>query len=284
MKKALSMIMALALVFGLVLIAAPAAEAAACDHTDHTGWTEWNATNSSTIVKDVAVSSSAQQPGLAEGKYYLTSDVEINKVRIEMNKEVTICLNGHTIKNSADQEDGASLIDLAAGSGGTTVLNICDCTGNGTLTRTDDTTRQGAIIYQRSKTTVNLHNISVIAPTVNTDDNACSIYVAANAALNIDGTTFTPTAGKPDARILGTISIASLGSNMVVRGAAAIDTTLEYEKDATTEWVTVKPAASIVPPPSNTADNANLTLMVAGLLVGICGIASVAILPKKQSV
>ena len=45
MKKTLSLMLALAMVFALVLVAAPAAEAAEiCDHTSHDGWTEWSAT------------------------------------------------------------------------------------------------------------------------------------------------------------------------------------------------------------------------------------------------
>ena len=85
MKKLLSILLALALVVGLVPLAA-AAEGATPAH-EHTGWTVIDNDDELLAVPE-------------SGKYYLGGSLELDKEwTIGEGKNITLCLNGHHWKS-----------------------------------------------------------------------------------------------------------------------------------------------------------------------------------------
>ena len=63
------------------------------------------------------------------GEYYLTGNVDLETTHIEIDQDITLCLNGNTIKAAPDSR--IFYID----EGGS--LTLCDCSGNNTGTFTD---------------------------------------------------------------------------------------------------------------------------------------------------
>lgn len=148
MKRIISMLLAMVMVFGLFPMGAAAEETVTAQHTDHCicggtltgiaaqtheaectvveGWTAITAENFA--VGGVLVSSATNgRVNFAEnGHYYLAEDVSIASV-IELLKgaDITICLNGHTLTSTTT---GNSAIRTSG------MLNICDCRGGGKIT------------------------------------------------------------------------------------------------------------------------------------------------------
>lgn len=82
----------------------------ACDAHVSTGWTE---------------GLPATEGDLAEGSYYLTSDVQLTGILdVAEGKTVTVCLNGYNI-TAADSQQMFCLTNKGA------TLNVCDCTATG---------------------------------------------------------------------------------------------------------------------------------------------------------
>ena len=185
-KTAISLVLALAMVFSLVLVAAPVAEAAG--HTDHcvcggkaagigdhatcttvTGWKDLNA-----YVKDAANMTADRGPSLATGNYYLSADLDLKDLgAIQIDKSnavVTICLNGYTLTNTKADSSARAIYVRSLSENST--LNICDCKGAGVLTSTCNA--QGAVIRteknaESNKTysgTVNLYSGTIIGSKV----------------------------------------------------------------------------------------------------------------------
>ena len=82
------------------------------------------------------------------GNYYLTSDVTLTGTWKIEHREIHLCLNGHSIIDSAD----GSVIKLNATSIGypDTVLNLYDCAGGGTITHADGKTGMGVELYSNN--------------------------------------------------------------------------------------------------------------------------------------
>lgn len=283
MKKTLSLIMALALVFGLVLIAAPAAEAAGCDHTSHEGWTAWDGTLAEW-------EDGSTRKGLKAGKYYLTADVTVETiVMIERHAEVTLCLNGHTV-TSTSTASGA-IFDLMTGNAdkGNTVMNICDCsaekTGKIERTALPDAGRYGAVLFCRDYCELNIYGGTLKVSVANADAKASAIY--GNGVTNIAGDVKVETVDGTGFYInKGILNVTDLAGDITVALADTGTLNTELTKTEAAGITTIKaPAQGSTPvKPNPGTGDANVALMVAGLLIGLCGVAAVAILPKKQSI
>ena len=190
-KTAISLLLAVAMVFSLVLVAAPVAQAA--EHTDHcvcggtssgvgghtcanVTWTKWEATDS--------------LPTTA-GNYYLDKDVTIATDRwAPENVDIVLCLNGHTVKSTISDKKQNQVLSLKAN------VTICDCdntkgangeyTFGGTVT--SETTYEGSngtIFYiQEGEYTMNIFGGNWIAPTAKQASGSIA-YVSDKNVLNI---------------------------------------------------------------------------------------------------
>ena len=85
---------------------------------DHTAEDEKTFTAVSTYAELVAVATNG-------GNYYLANDIEINST-ITVTGDLTLCLNGHTLKNT---DDNTRVINIDGGT-----LNLTDCGSTGTIT------------------------------------------------------------------------------------------------------------------------------------------------------
>ena len=160
------------LTLALVLSMAPAvmvgvtAEGALQDHTDHVGWTAWG--------------DDEEEKGklpTAEGKYYLTADVELTAA-VTVTKNIHLCLNDHTITQT---KAGARHFYLNEGNKIT--LSIYDCGTKGKLTGGSQTT--GSCINVTRTNTFNLYGGTI---TGNNSTGDAVIYVqAANATRPTGG-------------------------------------------------------------------------------------------------
>ena len=298
MKKTLSLMLALAKVFALVLVAAPAAEAATpCDHTDHTGWTAWSTTADPIVAID-------SDKGLAGGKYYLTEDVTVTeRIMIKADEEVTICLNGHKLTvNPTGASSGTptalGCFDTKTGSAGVTKLNFCDCsaTKTGVVERTTmpEAGRFGAVALARKNAEINFYG-GTFKLTVENKSSTSPSMVHCNdksGVINIyEGAKFEHVNGMT-VKSKGTVNVYGVGSNITFTGDGAdakvvvdgVDKTATA--DATTKLVSI---AAFAPTPApggstnpSTGDSANLVVMGLGLILGVAGMA--CLLPKKQTV
>ena len=177
-KTAISLLLALAMVFTMVLVAAPVAQAAAhthcvcgdgkCSvgnhaHADVT-WTEW--TDATTLPTTT-------------GNYYLATDVHLAaRHEIAEGAKVALCLNGKKVTSDA------AVYKLL----GAATFTLTDCKGTGTLTGADSSGRTGGVIYaDAGMTTMNLYAGNIIGPKVKS---AACIYWA-SGTLNIYGGTLT---------------------------------------------------------------------------------------------
>ena len=85
---------------------------------DHTAEDEKTFTAVSTYAELVAAATNG-------GNYYLANDIEINST-ITVTGDLTLCLNGHTLKNT---DDNTRVINIDGGT-----LNLTDCGSTGTIT------------------------------------------------------------------------------------------------------------------------------------------------------
>ena len=85
---------------------------------DHTEEEVQNFTAVSTYAELVAAATNG-------GNYYLANDIEINST-ITVTGDLTLCLNGHTLKNT---DDNTRVINIDGGT-----LNLTDCGSTGTIT------------------------------------------------------------------------------------------------------------------------------------------------------
>ena len=177
-KTAISLLLAVALVFTLVLVAAPVAQAA--EHTAHcvcgTGtctvgghqhdatitWTKWEKTD---------------EFPTETGNYYLDANITLT-ARPEIAGDVVVCLNGKTVTSTAE----LTTLKMKANS----KLTITDCTGTGVLTNSTAPKKSGGIIYNDQVATLNIYAGTLTAPNDATSGGA--IYWG-GGELNIYGGT-----------------------------------------------------------------------------------------------
>ena len=297
MKKTLSLMLALAMVFALVLVAAPAAEAATpCDHTDHTGWTAWSTTADPIVAID-------SDKGLAGGKYYLTEDVTVTeRIMIKADEEVTICLNGHKLTvNPTGASSGTptalGCFDTKEGSTGVTKLNFCDCSAakSGVMERTTmpEAGRFGAVALARKNAEINFYG-GTFKLTAENKASSPSMIQTNNktAVINIyEDAKFEQVNGMT-VKITGTLNVYGVAADMTVMPSGAdfkvfVDKAEQttYVKDQTYTVKAFAPTPAPAPGGStnpSTGDSANLVVMGLGLVLGVAGMA--CLLPKKQTV
>ncbi len=176
-KTAISLLLAVAMVFSLVLVAAPAAQAA--DHTAHcvcggsctvgghthdtnVTWTKWEATDTLPT---------------ATGNYYLDANVTLT-ARAEIAGDVVLCLNGKTVTSTGE----VALLKMLADS----KLTITDCTGTGVMTNTTAPSKSGGLIYNDQVATLNIYGGTLTAPN---DATAGGCIYWGSGTLNIYGGT-----------------------------------------------------------------------------------------------
>ncbi len=106
-------IIAFILTLCLILSAVPlmSATVLAADEHSHTGWSEWATADSLPTVA---------------GNYYLSADVTLSAAWDVPEGETKLCLNGHTVKQTAQ----SSVIAIGAEE----VLTVFDCPGGGVIT------------------------------------------------------------------------------------------------------------------------------------------------------
>jgi hypothetical protein len=103
LTKLLAILVSLSVLLCLGVVTASANETVA-QHTGHDDWTEWK--------------SGTKLPS-ESGKYVLKKDINLSETTEIAGIEITICLNGKTVKHS-----GGAFYKISSGS----VLTICDCT------------------------------------------------------------------------------------------------------------------------------------------------------------
>lgn len=160
-KTAISLVLALVMLFSLVLVAAPQAKAA--EHADHcvcggtfAGVGEHAACTNVTWTELTAAV--AAMP-LGPGNYYLAADMElVTPLTIAfMGAEVNICLNGYTLKgNHTDIDPETNRIGLEGVVFNLALddvkLTICDCKGTGVVESVAN--NAGSCIFQAANNTV----------------------------------------------------------------------------------------------------------------------------------
>ena len=298
MKKTLSLMLALAMVFALVLVVAPAAEAATpCEHSSHDGWTAWSTTENPIQTLDAD-----GNKGLAGGKYYLTEDVTVTHcLKVKADEEVTICLNGHKLTGNPSDKDGnpvgIGFLDPFSGSTGVTKLNICDCsaTKTGVVERTTlpEAGRFGAMALARKNVEINIYG-GTWKLTVENKASSPSMIQTNNktAVINIyEDAKFEQVNGMT-VKITGTLNVYGVAADMTVMPSGAdfkvfVDKAEQttYVKDQTYTVKAFAPTPAPAPGGSTnpgTGDSANLVVMGLGLVLGVAGMA--CLLPKKQTV
>ncbi len=115
------------------------------------------------------------------GYYYLTDDVNRTSLgwTVPGGKDITICLNGHTITSNA-----SSSITVPAGS----ILTVTDCKGTGAITNTNRRSVSGDIVDVSG--TFNLYAGSIDGQKLNqSEEGACQlgVRVASDATFNMYG-------------------------------------------------------------------------------------------------
>ena len=299
MKKTLSLMLAMAMVFALVLVVAPAAEAATpCEHSSHDGWTAWSTTENPIQALD------ADSNGLVGGKYYLTEDVTVtDRIMVKADDEVTICLNGHKLTvnpTGASSGDPTALgcFDPKSGTDSNyTKLNICDCsaTKSGIVERTTMPAagRFGAMALARKNVEINIYG-GTWKLTVENKASSPSLIQTNNktAIVNIyEDAKFEQVNGMT-VKITGTLNVYGVAADMTVMPSGAdfkvfVDKAEQttYVKDQTYTVKAFAPTPAPAPGGSTnpgTGDSANLVVMGLGLVLGVAGMA--CLLPKKQTV
>lgn len=146
-KRATSILLVLAMVFSLVLIAAPTAQAAG--HTDHcvcggkaVGLGDHTCANATWTE----LTSTVAESPLATGNYYLAADLNLTApIKFGYKAKVSICLNGFALKGNheAQGNDGRVFYMTQENS----VVNICDCSKDNTGTITSNANATGSVCY-----------------------------------------------------------------------------------------------------------------------------------------
>ena len=137
-RTVISLMLALAMVFSLVLVVAPQAQAA--EHQDHcvcggkwTGSAEYHTCATVTGWTPLSNDDLALSPALMEGNYYLTEDITLVSPLTVMDGNVVLCLNGFDLNGNPEMtgNDGQVLRQtLFSGS-----LTLTDCAAEeGTIT------------------------------------------------------------------------------------------------------------------------------------------------------
>lgn len=168
-KTAISLLLALSLVLGLVLVAAPAAQAA--EHTNHcacagkavgvgehktcTDITDWTPITQKFLDDLYANKTENYDLWLPEGNYYLAENVKLpNDANLSPDKdaEIVLCLNGFTYESQGSTNtSGGKLINVRSDSGECS-LTITDCSKDNTGTMQAKLTQQiaGEVIVQNN--------------------------------------------------------------------------------------------------------------------------------------
>ena len=97
-------------VLSLLPVFALADESPIPGHTNHDDWTQW--TNSAILPSE-------------DGKYVLMNDINMSMPVVLEDKEITICLNGKTVKQVGEGE-----YERFYRINGSTMVTICDCTAH----------------------------------------------------------------------------------------------------------------------------------------------------------
>ena len=136
---------------------------------DHTGacadvtWTELTVKNDKLYIgNDMATpsdySSDSQYSNyytLSKGNYYLGEDIQIGEL-LQIEGEVNLCLNGHSITKTTDDKQGDDGVIRIAKDGS---FSLCDCkesvTNNGKITHASDKIGRG--VWGGSKATFNMY-------------------------------------------------------------------------------------------------------------------------------
>lgn len=108
---------------------------AAQNHTCSETAPEWTALTAQNIVRDAGLTVASNREAeskynmfVKSGHYYLTEDIKLDKnFEIRPDQEITICLNGYTLSTGHNQ----TIFRITGGK-----LNICDCTGEGSVKAT----------------------------------------------------------------------------------------------------------------------------------------------------
>ena len=222
-KTVISLMLALAMVFSLVLVAAPAAEAAA--HTDHcvcggktagvgdhtkcttlTGWQDLNQ----------VVNGSSEVTVLETGNYYLSADLHMEitgttKRGLEFAKGavVTICLNGYKLSCNTRVFYAQGTITEATpdapAADNHNEVSICDCKGTGVVD-CKNAAIDGPILYMKEKAIFSVYGGTIIGSNQNTK---------AGGAIRVQGGTFNMYGGTVKDGCSET-----LGGNFYINGTA----------------------------------------------------------------
>jgi len=173
---------------------------AAENHTCPETAPEWTALTAENIVRDAGITvasnretDSAYNMFAQSGCYYLSESITLDKnFEIRPGQEITICLNGYTLSTNQN----ASIFRITGGK-----LNICDCTGAGTLKSTKTTTASLVYLLQgysdtTEGVTFNLYGGKLTATGKSTDNGAGAIQISNNntvapTVMNMYGGTIT---------------------------------------------------------------------------------------------
>lgn len=154
-------------------ICGAAAHQSVGDHdTDASNTITWNSISTLSTISD-------------DGYYYLTDDVNRTSLgwTVPGGKDITICLNGHTITSNA-----SSSIEIPAGS----TLTVTDCKGTGAITNTNRRSTRGDIVDVSG--TFNLYAGSIDGQKLNqSEEGACQlgVRVESGATFNMYGGSIT---------------------------------------------------------------------------------------------
>ena len=140
----------------------PALLTGTAEHGTHTGWTPLSGTISSNSFYQ-------------DGNYYLNGN-RTTYSDITINRDVTLCLNGHTLNM------GANTLTVSSGA----KLTICDCQSGGTITGTESYSSLNVISVTGG--TLNLESGTISGET---DGSGSLISVTDSGTLNVTGGTIS---------------------------------------------------------------------------------------------
>ena len=176
-------------------ICGAAAHQSVGDHdTDASNTITWNSISTLSTISD-------------DGYYYLTDDVNRTSLgwTVPGGKDITICLNGHTITSNA-----SSSIEIPADS----TLTVTDCKGTGAITNTNRRSTRGDIVDVSG--TFNLYAGSIDGQKLNqSEEGACQLGVRVES-----GATFNMYGGSIKNNINRNASSSVYGGGVCVSGGA----------------------------------------------------------------
>ncbi len=177
-KTAISLLLALAMVLGLVLVAAPAAEAAThanhcvCagktkgvgDHETCTEITEWTALTQASwnaLQEQYQDNEKHNSVLLPSGNYYLAEDVTIEGAMLSNaeDAEIVICLNGYTLTGATENGAGVLRGNTVVVTKGTISITDCSADNKGAIkSRNGAPTQPGTIqVLGDARSTLNIY-------------------------------------------------------------------------------------------------------------------------------